>query len=867
MVLLLMTSVFSVVNAQDLPPEVKQELQQRNIDQAELEARLARKGIQLRGKSRAEILLLQPQIEAEIEAMEAEQRREAAAEVTSEAAEEIEAAIDNGASVSEAVNEVTNEINNENLPASNIYGHQIFRNKSLKVYRTTENATPPNSYPLKPGDEVAVSIFGASQTDLVLRLDDQGFVRLPNGYKVNLGGVPLGDARLMLTNRLKRLYTFGDGQLMIRVQTARTISVNIFGEVENNGTFTMSSLNTGFNALVAAGGPTERGTVRNIQVIQGDQKTVLDVYEYLLEPTEKSGFFLRNNASIYVPLAEKVITLRGGVERPQLYELRQDESLSDLIKFAGGLRTRAEIENIRVTRYVNGALELFNVNLSLEPDFELLHEDVVNIPIIENPIENFITIEGAVLLPGRYPFREGVKLQDLIDNGRLRPGARTDAVFLFRNNDDGTDRLVRLDLTEGDITSSFELKRGDRVQILSKRSFIDAATFTVNGAVRDSSVTLPFPQDGALTLDEAILLAGGAETNAASEVMLIRTPRSNRDKKVYQRLDLQADMDFALQPFDRILVYTQERFSDQLAVSIDGAVRAPGRFIYDPSLTLNDLVYLAGGERLDADRGRVEVFRLVISSGQKTRTLLTTIDLEKDGEFTLKPFDEVVVRSAAEFERIQNVVVVGEVQYPGTYAILSDNEKLTQIIQRAGGLTEEAFPAGATMNRSRDDVGLVVLDLDKVMLNPTLEGNVTLINRDTIFIPKRNDLVTIYTANTLANRFGVDSTAIGGTIQVAYQGPKSAKWYIQNYAGGFNNDTARKRWTTVTYPNGGVKETNSFLLVNDYPTIKPGSSIRVGSAPPKQQKQRREERFDWLQLASIITGAATTIVTLVLIRG
>ena len=210
---------------------------------------------------------------------------------------------------------------------------------------------------------------------------------------------------------------------------------------------------------------------------------------------------------------------------------------------------------------------------------------------------------------------------------------------------------------------------------------------------------------------------------------------------------------------------------------------------------------------------------------------------------------------------------MGEVEYPGPYALLDDNERLTDLIRRAGGLTPEAFTPGATLYRGVEEIGYVVLDLDRVMLNAADPANIVLRSDDTLYIPKRQELITIYTTNTLANRFGQDSTTLDGSIQVAYQGPRSASWYVKNYAGGFNDDTARKRWTTVEYANGQVAETSSFLGIKNYPDLRPGAEIRVATAPVKQRRERREERFDWLGWTRVVLATATTITTYILLTG
>ena len=848
---------------QPRPAELRAYLENRDLDEEEVRQRLLAEGIDVDRMSPAELALARPRIEAVVAAMESEQAAAArtARETAARSTDKIQDAVRDGASVEEAITEVTTAEAAEQLPASNIYGHNIFRNKSLQVYRATDNATPPDSYPLKPGDEIAVTVFGASQSDFILRVDDAGFVQLPNTVRIPVAGVPLGQARQLLANRLKTYYTFRDGQLSVRVQAARTITVNIFGEVENNGSYTLSSLNTGFNALVAAGGPTETGSVRNIQLNNGDETTVLDVYDYLRNPRASTALFLSNNATIYVPLARKIVTLEGGVRRPLRYELKDNETLTDLLEFAGGVSPRAETGNIRVTRYTNGQLELLNVDLAQQPGFALQPDDIVNVPVVTNPVENFVTIEGAVLLPGRYAFGDGVTVGELLRLGRLRPGARTDAAFLFRSNDDGSQRLLRLDLGADAGAREIALQRGDRLRVLAASAFRDAATFSVRGAVRDTTNVYPFPEDGALTLEEALLLAGGLRANAADEVVIISTPRQNSEQRNYRTVPLSAAAATPLQPFDQVVVYNTERFTDQVNVSVRGAVRQEGTYVYDPSLTLEQLLYLAGGLRISADPQRIEIFRLSINGGQETRTLVETVSADAAATVTLSPFDQVVVRDAAEFENIQSVFLRGEVRYPGTYALLTDNERLTDVIARAGGLTGEAFAAGATLSRPVGDIGLVVLDLDQVMDNTASPANVVLLPGDTLSVPQRQELVTIQTRYTLANQFGVDSITYDGNVQVAYQGPKSAKWYIDQYAGGINPDTGKPSRTTVEYANGQIRETGSFLFVNNYPEVRPGSTIRVGrrEVKEKERRERRPDRFNWIGLAQVLIAGGTTI--------
>ena len=853
-----------------------------DLDPEEFQDRLITAGIDVEGATPAELILLRPRIEAIVEQMKREQlqRTRETAEAAADQAEKISESVEDGASMEEAVSEVTAEAVSETLPESKIYGHQLFRDRSLEVYRATDNITPPDSYPLKPGDQLAVTIFGLSQTDFILTVDESGFVRLPVGTRIPISGIPVGEARRLLSNRLKRYYSFRDGELNIRIQAARTISINIFGEVENNGTFTLSSINTAFNALVAAGGPTERGSVRNIRLSDGDQSTRIDVYEYLQDPTQGSGTFLSNNAIIYVPLAENVVTIDGGIARPMQYELRSGETLADLIQFAGGTQARAETGNVRVTRYANGELQVYSIDLAADGDFVLQDEDAVVVPTVSDPLRNSIEVDGAVFVPGEFPFQEGITLGSVIRKARLRPIARRDLAFLYRTNDNGTQKLIRLNLGADVPAGStngldLELKRGDIITVISESRFLDATTVEIDGAVRDTQRTIVYPDDGALTLEEAILLAGGLQANARGEAVIIRTPANNREERQYLRVDVGRADDVILQPRDRVLIYDRERFSEPFNVTIQGAVTSPGTYTFDPSLGLGELFTLAGGVRLSAARNKVDVFRLELRQNEPTRTLMATLEIDERyniinssvPDFQLQPYDVIAVRNIPNFQPIRTVVIQGEVTYPGAYPLTEANMRVTDMVAKAGGLSEEAFAEGATLERPTNRVGFVVIHLDEAMADPSVVSNVILAAGDTLNIPKRSNLVSIETRNTRVPRVYNDSLYQDSTVNIAYDGRHSAKWYINNYAAGFDK-TAMRRSTTVELPNGEVRGTKRFLLFKNYPKVEPGSRILIGAKPEKTRRQNQGDEkkpIDWGKFARDTMAIATSALTLILL--
>jgi protein involved in polysaccharide export with SLBB domain len=385
----------------------------------------------------------------------------------------------------------------------------------------------------------------------------------------------------------------------------------------------------------------------------------------------------------------------------------------------------------------------------------------------------------------------------------------------------------------------------------------------------------PYSANGELTVADAILLAGGLLPNASEQAFLIRKNPENAEQRQYVRLDLANNLSMGrqLRPFDSLVVYTTERFNDPFPVSIRGAVRQPGTYVYDPSLGFSDLFTLAGGLRFEAARNRVDVFRLQYNQNDATRTINTALEIDENFAiiggppgFSLQPYDVVVVRSVPEFELIRTVTVAGEVRYPGDYALDSDNLRLTDLVIKAGGLTAEAFPAGATLLRQENEVGLVVIQLDDVLRDDKIVTNITLKEGDALFVPKARDLVAIRPLGTLAPQFLEDSLYLDGTLDVAFAGKKSGKWYVNNYAAGFA-DNARRRSLTVQYPNGELGRTKKFLWFNNYPEVRPGSLVRIDTKKTKARRKEREEPVDWVGITQATLAGVTTLLTLfILVR-
>lgn len=855
-----------------IPAEVQTELDARNIDETELRRRLLDRGIDLDAVTPEQLPALQAEIEAVVAELEAE-----AAGSSSDTLAPVTDLSDTAASPP-----LTPGTPTEGAPAVApvqsgplpIYGHSIFSDGNLIVQSGTVDVKPPDSYLLGVGDELVVSIFGRSQADLQFTIGTDGYIRPARMPRIYLKGLPLGQARELVARRFGQYYVFEAGQFALTVSQARTITVNVFGELVNSGSYNLSALNTAFNALVAAGGPNAQGTVRQIRLIRGEEVRSIDVYEYLENPARAADFGLENNDVVFVQPADILVEITGAVRRPQRYELLEAEGLEELIDFAGGLANNALDGRGRITRLENGVESVLDFRGSNPP--ELKAGDVIEILAVNNPILEFVAVEGEVDLPGRYGFEEGMRVSYLIDQGRLRPTSRRDLAFLLRVNPDGTRGLLQLNPMEIMANPGGEadllLQNADRLQVFASRQFVDESFISVVGSVREALDSFPYPSDQAMTLSEAILLAGGLRTNAASKGFIIRSDVSNNNRRAYLEVDLaeavadpSSAANIVLQPFDQVVVYEQERFEDVFEVSISGAVREAGTYTYDPSLGVSELIRLAGGFRLDAATNRIEVFRLEYNRNNATRTVVATLEIDENlqlvspADFVLQPFDQVMVRSVSEFEEIRTVTISGEVAYPGEYALLKDNERISDLISRSGGLTNESYAAGATMFRQADGFGTVVLNLDEVMDNRANPSNMVLREGDQINVPKRQDLVTILIAGTRAQMMVAPEVIADGRLVVAYQGERPIDWYVEHFAGGYDRQVARRRWTTIRYLNGQVQE------IRDSPMVRPGSTISVGLKPVRPERNPDEPRTNWSEVTQTAVAGLTGLVTLLVL--
>lgn len=892
-------------------------------------------------------------------------------------AEDISDAVEDGATIEEAISEELIESQEEALPDAVVFGQHIFRNNGIKLYRKSEDVKPPGDYILGVGDKVTVSIWGYSQESIVFEIDESGYIKPPELPRIYLKGIRLDKARKLLESRFGQYYRFRPQEFEVTVNYSRTINVNIVGEVFNYGSFSIPAINTAFNALVASGGPSDIGSVRNITLYRsGEAPKKIDIYEYLLDPSVADDLYLEENDNIFVAVAERLVTVKGAVKRPFIYELIKGENLMKVIEYAGGLKDNALQGNIQIKRFVDDDEVIEDVDYrSLKnggSDFVLLPGDEITVNTIPNTYFNFVDVDGAVETPGRYEVAPGMRLSDLLKKSVLARNARTDIAFVRRKNLDGTVRYERINLdavlANLNAEENIEIAPQDKIIIYSKEAFVDRKSIYIGGSVR-SPGELAYNPDGNLRIDDAVILAGGLKLDAAKYAYVKRTNNNNTKDKSYLRIDIQKAIDnpnsneniflepqdeiyvysdeiftdasnvqvngkvrqpgtfdydeglrvsdviyFAnglepdaqdyayihrtdlsnskkgeyirvdikkavedpesvenvfLRPNDNVIIYSNEAFYDEAIISVEGAVFSAGTYKYHPELTIRDVLSMSGGLKIEGDASRIDISRIKFENGKPTKTIVANLSVDEElnvtnASFQLEPFDHIHVRTLPKFELQKFVNLSGEVKYPGIYAIIDDNEPLSSVIRRAGGLTDESFPEGATLFRDLDSTGYVVIKLDEAMKKRKSKFNILLKKGDQIMIPKRKDLVTILGHINAYEQYNQE-VANAGKINVAYHKGKRAKFYVNEYAGGVG-EMGRKRLITVKHPNGELKRTRNFGLFKIYPKVRKGSVVIVNGKIEKEQSAvATREKTDWGKVLATTITQATGVLTLILL--
>ena len=668
---------------------------------------------------------------------------------------------------------------------SRVFGYDFFQNPKIS-FAPTINVPTPESYIINTGDELLVEVWGAAESSTTQKVDNQGNIILPMAGKVHVGGLNFVEAKARINTALRKIYagisapegSYAKVYTGVSIANIRTVKVNIIGEVEAPGTYSLSALSTVINALYASGGPTENGSFRNIQVVRGG-KTIahLDIYNFLLKGSQEGNINLNDQDVIIVPPYKNQVEVIGFVKREGIYEVKEGEKLSSLVDYFGGFKSNAYKDIMVVERIVGAKREVKEVPFSDAGKFAMQGGDKLLVHKLSDIYHNRISITGAVYQPGNYAYSEGMTVLDLIDKAAgVREEAYLNRAILFRS----IDRVDKQSL-------NFSLK-----DLLEEKQTI------------------------------------------------------------------------ALQPNDSLHIYGRDSLIAKPMVRIEGAVRKPQKFAYAKGLYPADLIIMAGGFIEGADQTQVQVARQLNDANFKTISKVYTVSLSKEGgdSIALEPNDIVTVRYEKGYVPQQVVKIEGEVSFPGFYAILTKEERISSLIERSGGLAPYAYVEGATLVRKKDknekddkaqekqlkklkktdkDLTLIEtkeeektpeaseyrvgINLKKIMENKNSYQDLVLKDGDVLIIPSEKQTVE------------VKGLVLAPSL-VRYEKGKSTRSYI-NSAGGFS-DNAQKKSVYVVYANGDVKGTSHFLFFRSYPKVAPGALVIVPEKPEKKSLSTTE---------------------------
>jgi protein involved in polysaccharide export with SLBB domain len=704
-------------------------------------------------------------------------------------------------------------------PKAKIFGQDIFRNNKLNFYQKALDAKAPENYKLGPGDEISISIWGFNEFSETLEVDSRGYIS-PSSYgRIYVKGLTFKNMRSLLKNKFSKFFDMQNSEIDVSLSYSKVITINIVGEVYNPGSYVIPSINTAFNALISSNGPTQIGTVRNIY-IKRNGKTVdsLDVYKFLFDPEKSHDIYLQDGDYLFVPPAKNLIEISGAVNRPYTYEAKDNESVSEMIRYAGGFSSKAYRDIITLKRLDYNDMRVFDVH-SNDFDSELVDNgDELIVNHISNKLSNVITINGNIGVAGEYEYKKEEKLLELLNRAKcISQKTFLEKVYIIRLNPDRTKSHIAINLENilDDEThpDNIIMQEYDIVNVMSIDDFDDDFNISVQGSVRSPG---DFNYGDGMSLQSALFLAGGLTQQAeGSRVEISRImeydinsnklkPRRAIVKNVKVGNDLalsQEAENFELQPYDQIFVRSNPDFEPVINVQILGEVKYPGTYsILRKNEKISSLIKRSGGLTNYAYLDGVKLYRKF------------EVTAEND-------------------EEIKEMNISDELKK----TILNDPDAASIYAEELENYNNEFF-SSEPKSLKQINLDMVYLDLEKALKSNQSKHNLVLNEGDSIIIPKTMDVVHI--TGELMN-------LQGNSISAPYFNSKRANYYVKNFAGGFSKLNDRSN-TVVVYPNGIAKKSKNFLFFKLSPKVTKGSTIRV-SSKIKKGKRKNKGKIDWNQ--------------------
>jgi polysaccharide export outer membrane protein len=600
------------------------------------------------------------------------------------------------------------------------FGTQVFQD-GLRDPRSIPMDLPVGpDYVVGPGDSLSIDLWGGVSTKLVRVVDRQGRVTLPEAGPVLVSGRSLGEVQEAVQKAIGTQYR--DTSADVSVSRLRTVRVYVVGEVEEPGAYDISSLSTALNALVAAGGATPRGSLRSLKHMRGRQELEeIDAYDLLLHGVTPDAKRLENGDTLLVPPVGAQVTVAGMVRRPAIYELNGEKTVADVLELAGGILPAAALRHVEVQRLeAHEKRTMLSLDLSADnstpsqlASFRIQDGDEIHIFPIAPYNQDTIYLQGHVLRPGRYSYRDGMKLTDLLASYKEilpEPAAHYGEIIRL-NPPDFRPSVVSFDLAAAmkDPTTAPLLQPLDTVRVFSRYDFEAAPAIWVGGEVRQPG---KYDTPGQVHLRDVIYLAGGLTPDAAQGSAQVFRTQADGTMKILS-VNLKEAIagnpveNILLLPRDRLLIHKSPARVDPATVYIKGEVEKPGRYPLVANMRVSDLVRSAGGllRSANPDSGDLTHYAISDSSGERVQaghqdlSLAAALAGTENQNVPLHDGDVLTVPQQAGWNDIGAVVTLrGEVRKPGVYGIRS-GERLSSLLQRAGGLLPTAYPRAAVFER------------------------------------------------------------------------------------------------------------------------------------------------------------------------
>src|SRR6266536_2878049 len=601
------------------------------------------------------------------------------------------------------------------------FGLDIFENGSGNLDQLPMDLPAGPEYVLGPGDGLNIDFWGSVSQRLHRVVDRQGQLNLPEVGTIQVAGHELGDVQRIVQSALRSQYRQLEAN--ISLDKLHSVRVYVVGDVQRPGAYDVSSLSTPLNALYEAGGPTTKGSMRIVRHYRGNQLVEdVDLYDLMLHGVHSGMQRLESGDTVLVPPIGQEITIEGMVRRPAIYELASEKSLAEVLELAGGVLPSGTLRHVDVDR-VQAHLSRAMLSLDIPEDnnqesatealekFQIQDGDKIKISPILPFSEKTVYLDGHVFRPGKYAYRDGMKVTDLVHayTDLLPEPYKQHAEIIRLSGPEHKPEIIAFDLGEAfsGTEQNVVLKPFDTVRVFSRFDFEDPPIITISGEVRDPGDHVT---NGATYLRDAIFLAGNTSPDAElDDVQVFRKTHDGKlevlNANLRKAIAGDSHENILLEPQDRVFVHKDVLRLDPPTVEVQGEVARPGKYPLGAHMTATELVRVAGGLKRSAYTERAELTRYSIERGENIEgehisiAIGSALSGEPDTDMRLHPGDVLTIRQVAGWKDIgATIKVEGEVVHPGTYGI-QEGERLSDVIARAGGFRSDAYPYGAIFER------------------------------------------------------------------------------------------------------------------------------------------------------------------------